>query len=1392
MSDYLQKDEIAPKVNLFVNKNPVEKGEQVTFIVSASDNFGVESLSLTVDGTPVALDAQGRTTLAINDDVTAVASASDAAGNTSTASSTIDAIDSSNTNAPIVELIPIDEAVTAPIDINGKVLDDNLEFYTLSVAPIEGGEFVKIVESNATAEGILGELDPSVLANGTYILRLEALDDDGNTSIVEEEVDIAGELKLGNFRLSFTDLSIPISGIPISVTRTYDTLTANSKDNFGYGWRLEFRDTNLRTSLRKDEVFEEVGIRTVGFKDNTKVYVTLPGGKRETFTFKPILNPEIEEALRNGAFLPESAWFYNPAFVSSKGVTSTLSVETVQLSRNSDTGEYTVSGTPYNPAEPSFGGNYTLTTKEGIVYKIDGTTGDLQTVTDTNGNKLTYSDAGIKSDTGKEIIFGRDAMGRITTITDPMGKEIKYRYDEFGDLIEVTDRENNTTKFVYNEPERKHFLTEIVDPLGRTGVKNEYDEKGRLKKLFDASNNAVELIHDPDNFVETVKDVFGKATTYEYDERGNVVTEIDPLGKVTKRTYDDDNNTLSETVITPETGTAGWKTEFTYDGDGNKLTEKDPLGHVTRYTYGAFGRLLTDTDPLGNTTTNSYSRSGNLLSSFDAAGNVTSYSYDIRGNLLNFTDANKKVTQFKYDPFGNVESVIDALNHETTYTYDSNGNKKTETKKVTTPSGIQSIVTKWDYDNSGKVKFVTDAEDEVTEYQYDKNGNQIGVIDALLRKTESRYDDKGQLIETIYPDKTPNDNSDNPRTIDLYDKGGRKRATIDQDGRGTHYKYDDAGQLIETIYPKVTDTLSGLISAIAPTQTPATIDWTQVLYPDETPTYLATNPRSKTEYYKTGEVKAQIDERGNRTEYRYNAKGEQIETIYPDNTPSTLSDNPRTSSKYDSSGRLTDSIDPQGRITSYKYDSLSRQIETIYPDNTPNNLSDNPTTKTEYDKLGRKVASTDQNGKVTRYEYDDIGQLTDVVQILDASVEVRTEYGYDEANRLIWIEDANDHKTKYEYDKNGRRIATELPLGKKSYTTYDEVGNIYTTTDFNGDSISYQYDEQNRLIKKEFSAASGQVPVTFTYTPSGQIDKIVDARGTTSFKYDERNRLISRTDPNGVYLASGNTIEYGYDVAGNRTELRTPDGNVFYTYDSQNRLKTVTSSQGTTTYFYDVVGNLVKTELPNGVVENRDYDELNRLKLVKNVKDGVVISSFDYTLDLVGHRRVVQEQNGRKVEYEYDSLYRLTKETITDALAGNRTIEYSYDLVGNRLTLNDSVEGITTYTYDDNDRLKTEELKKNGVVVQTIEYRYDDNGNLISQIKNGVEEVSYTWDKENRLIGVRKANGEVISYQYDSDGIRVSSTVDGVKTEFLVDTALCAVKRYSSSNEQTNFLNVED
>ena len=89
-------------------------------------------------------------------------------------------------------------------------------------------------------------------------------------------------------RLSFTDMELSVPGSPVVVTRTYDSLTVNETDDVGYGWRLEFRDTNLRTTLGNDDpLYKQCGIRSLAFSEGDRVYLTLPGGKREGFTFKP-------------------------------------------------------------------------------------------------------------------------------------------------------------------------------------------------------------------------------------------------------------------------------------------------------------------------------------------------------------------------------------------------------------------------------------------------------------------------------------------------------------------------------------------------------------------------------------------------------------------------------------------------------------------------------------------------------------------------------------------------------------------------------------------------------------------------------------------------------------------------------------------------------------------------------------------------------------------------------------------------------------------------------------------------------------------------------------------------------------------------------------------------
>ncbi|OUL33998.1 putative Ig domain-containing protein [Nostoc sp. 106C] len=1329
-------DTIAPKVSLIANYNQVNLGETVIFQARATDNIKVAGLQLLINNTPVVLDANGMARFTPNQAGTIIAKAiaTDTAGNIGQVTFDVAVIDTSDVNAPEVSLdlgAYAGNLVTAPIDIKGSISDDgSLDYYRLLVAPVAGGEFKQILfvdNPNVIANGVLGKFDPSLLQNDSYILRLEVADNGGHISYAEEVVDVAGELKLGNFRLSFTDLSIPVTGIPITLTRTYDTLTSASTDDFGYGWRMEFRDTDLRTSLKRDAEMEELGYYTA-FKEGTRVYITLPGGKREAFTFKPKMVEQYD-----GVYLGQFAkYFYQPEFVADKGVTSTLTVESNFITKGQGTDQfYGFAGNAYNPEDPYFGGKYKLTTKEGVVYEIDAVTGDLLTVTDTNGNKLTYTDAGIYSSTGKQITFERDAQGRIASVKDPMGELIRYTYDANGDLVSVTDRENNTTRMEY-KTERSHYLDKIIDPLNRTGIRNEYGDDGRLKEIVDVKGQKVEMSYDQNNSRQTVLDQLGHATIYEYDARGNILTEIDAEGQITKRKYDDDNNILEETVISDRSGPDGFTTKYTYDNKNNKLTQEDALGNITRYTYGAYSRLLTETDALGRTTTNAYDSYGNLSATKDAVGKVTSYGYDGNGQLTSFVDANKQATRFDYDSNGNVTQVTDALGNVTKYTYNRNGDKLTETRYMTLANGqVRELLTKWTYDDNGRVKTMTDAENHTTSYEYDANGKQIAVIDALQHRTEYKYNERGELVETIYADETPDNPFGNLRDISRYDAAGRTIATIDKAGRETRFVYDDVGRLIKTILP------------------------------DNTPNNWDDNPKTRTDYYSDGLVKAEIDERSNRTEFRYDAVGRLLEIIYADNTPNTLDDNPRTTYKYDKAGQRIAETDALNHTTTYKYDDLGRLIETEFNDKTY--------TTSEYDNLGRRIAMTEQNDKRTEYRYDALGRLTGVKNALQDW----TEYGYNEVGNLIWMEDANDHRTKYEYDSVGRRTAVILPMDQRSDSVYDAVGNLKTYTDFNRNTTTYQYDPMNWITSKQFQDGS---KVTYAYTAVGLQDVItfVDANGVTTaiydYDYDERDRLVKRTDNIG---GVSRNISYTYDAASNRTSVTTASGTVNYTFDVRNRLdQVIEDGVVTTDYDYDVVSNLVRTTFVNGTQEIRQYDDLNRLKYLENRKGDSVLSSYTYTLDKVGNRTKVVEHDGRTVDYTYDDLYRLTQEKITDSVNGNRIYEYNYDKVGNRTAKNETVNGttkVTNYGYDANDRLLNETVNQQVVV----NYTYDNNGNTLTKTENGIT-TEYSWDYENRLIAARFKDADDITqqsmqYQYNDNGIRVSSTVNGVETRYLID-----------------------
>ncbi|WRL44039.1 RHS repeat-associated core domain-containing protein [Cyanobacterium aponinum UTEX 3222] len=827
-------------------------------------------------------------------------------------------------------------------------------------------------------------------------------------------------------------------------------------------------------------------------------------------------------------------------------------------------------------------------------------------------------------------------------------------------------------------------------------------------------------MYDTDNSTQTTLDVFGNPTTYVYDDRGNVLTEVDPVGKITERTYDDRDNVLIEKIIADG---KEYLTTYTYDQRNNVLTQTDALGNTDRYTYNKFNKLLTITDALGNTIKYTYDDRGNVLSRKDAEGNIVRYTYDRFGNNLSKIEGENDITYYEYDNRGNKIKETDALGNVTTYTHDINGNVLTETMTLTTSSGERTLVTTYTYDGNNNQTSVLDAEGNLTQYQYDANNNQTAIIDALGRRVINRYDEKNNLIETIYPDDTPEDLSDNLRTKTEYDKAGNKISVTDQTGNITYYDYD-------------------------PNNLP-----TGLIMRDDTPEDLTDNPRISVTYDKFGQMTVLLNELGNRAEYEYDEVGRiNLTRQFIDGQPV------ETRTTYNAVGDTLTTTDAYGRVTEFVYDKNGELIETIFNDGT--------SIKTEYDAMGNKIAETDQANNTTYYEYDALDQL---IAVVDANNH-RTEYEYDEMGNLVLQRDANGNETRWEYDGLGRQTTTIRPLGQKAETFYNPVGNVIRTVDFNGEEIIYDYNDINLLTQKTFADST---TVEYSYEDD-RLVSVIDERGETTFSYNDLGRLLSRVEPDGK------SISYTYNNVGQLESIITDGQTIAYTYDTFGRLDTVTADNGVTDYDYDLVGNLIETTLPNGVVETREYDQLYRLIGVENVDGdgGNILSSYDYTLDEVGNRLLVEELNGgRSVAFAYDDTYRLISETITDAVNGDLTITYDYDAVGNRLSMDNSITGLTTYTYNRNDWLLSESIA--GV---TTTYTYDDNGNTLTK-SNADEQVVYDWNQENHLVGVEIINGDGVNnieYQYDMNGIRVASIVDGFETRYLID----ANREYAQALEE--------
>lgn len=150
------------------------------------------------------------------------------------------------TQAPTVSLVtPTDGGeITAPTKVIGNVSDGNWTLeYSVANDLTPQPFFTIATGTGAVTNASVGTLDPTLLLNGTYTIRLRSTNASGLTGAAAVTVNATRNMKIGVFTLSFNDLIVPLSGLPVQVIRTYDSRDKSTGD-FGVGWHMSI--ANLR------------------------------------------------------------------------------------------------------------------------------------------------------------------------------------------------------------------------------------------------------------------------------------------------------------------------------------------------------------------------------------------------------------------------------------------------------------------------------------------------------------------------------------------------------------------------------------------------------------------------------------------------------------------------------------------------------------------------------------------------------------------------------------------------------------------------------------------------------------------------------------------------------------------------------------------------------------------------------------------------------------------------------------------------------------------------------------------------------------------------------------------------------------------------------------------
>jgi len=772
---------------------------------------------------------------------------------------------------------------------------------------------------------------------------------------------------------------------------------------------------------------------------------------------------------------------------------------------------------------------------------------------DNNGNRL-----GVTDPLGHGVAFHYDSRNRLIRTSFHGRVDKIFAYDARGNKVSEQDKNGNVARYVYNG------LNLVINVVRRdSNIGYEYNPLGSKTKMRDPRGKITSWTFDGLQRMRTETDPLNNTTYYDYGPNSGgilvsgsfkptmvkdarqfrTLTTFDKLGRPTQVSREYNVGVFSVS-------------KFGYDGVGNVTLETDDLDKKTKHEYDSLNRRVETTFADTKKRKFGYSSTGlpcvvtnekqyETWTEYDLAGRaIKVVGPKVSGNIIN---GETLTTETEYDDAGNVAAMIKPGLKRWVYVYDARNRKISEIAPLVHP--LMSPATQpqyqWFYDGAGNVLATVDPRgyktlnkyDELNRlvqrqlpdpeaihtWTYDQAGNVTEEVDERALRTVNEYSDRNELTKTTDAEGIPVSYG--------YDEVGNRTTVTDGRNQTTRFEFDGLKRLIATYDPldrAVTSQYNG-VNKVSTTN--ARQQSTNYTYDDrhrlKTTSFSATGVVRTCTYEENGNLES-VTETGNteaNVAYTYNSR-DQIAT--------------ETSS---------------GATHEYLYDASGNRETLKYGIGNANFIP----AVYEYDEANRVTKITD-NGNATQYYYDASGNIEGKI-LPNGNLVTTTFTGRNQPKVILTTSGAGSgNQTIYSetlsYDRLGnvKSVAETFPDPKPGdanlngvgsrmvMMTYDNANRLKTETE--GDRVTtHSYDQANNYLGKTFTGGNGNGD-TAVLVYGNSLNQVTSA---TFAKF-----------ANGVQ-ASSRMFNYHYDNDGNRVDK---DGveDLSYTYDEENRLKTVTGA----------------------------------------------------------------------------------------------------------------------------------------------------------------------------------------------------------------------------------------